>query len=68
MRVLLNSYMSWTACSDTCQKYREAKSISFKDKAGMEKIISWANNASIDPHTQTPYPDVKSMGIWLPFR
>ena len=58
----------WSQCMATCPKYSRARVPSFTDQAEFEEVFTWVYNTTINPVTNTLYPDAFTQSLWLPFR
>ena len=58
----------WSLCMATCPKYSGARVPSFTDQAEFEEVFTWVYNTTINPVTNTLYPDAFTQSLWLPFR
>lgn len=57
----------WINCMQTCRKYNRAQGVSFTDKAGLDELITWSLETTIDPITQETL-EYGGMSWWMPFR
>ena len=47
----------WQQCMDKCWRYNRAQAPSYSNQEELDELLSWGNDATIDPISGKDYPD-----------
>ena len=53
---------------DKCWRYNRAQAPSYSNQEELEELLSWGQDATIDPISGKDYPDTYSGLFWMSFK